>query len=49
MMTSRQRLQASLEHRQPDRVCVDLGATFVSGETFHTIRLPCGVVVAPSS
>jgi len=31
MMTSRQRLQASLEHRQPDRVCVDLGATFVSG------------------
>jgi hypothetical protein len=31
MMTSRQRLQATLEHRQPDRVCVDLGATFVSG------------------
>ena len=31
MMTSRQRLRATLDHRQPDRVCVDLGATFVSG------------------
>jgi len=29
--TSRQRLQAALEHRQPDRVCVDFGATFVTG------------------
>ena len=30
-MNSRQRLQATLEHRQPDRVCVDFGATFVTG------------------
>ena len=30
-MTSRQRLQATLDHRQPDRVCVDFGATFVTG------------------
>jgi hypothetical protein len=30
-MNSRQRLQAALDHRQPDRVCVDFGATFVTG------------------
>ena len=30
-MNSRERLQATLEHRQPDRVCVDFGATFVTG------------------
>jgi hypothetical protein len=30
-MLSRQRLQATLAHRQPDRVCVDFGATFVTG------------------
>lgn len=30
-MTSRQRLQATLSHRQPDRVCVDFGATAVTG------------------
>ena len=30
-MTSRERLLAALDHRQPDRVCVDLGATPVSG------------------
>lgn len=30
-MTSRQRLAATLKHQQPDRVCVDLGATFVTG------------------
>ncbi len=30
-MTSRQRLQAALTHRQPDRVCVDFGSTFVTG------------------
>jgi len=29
--TSRQRLQATLNHRQPDRVCVDFGATPVTG------------------
>lgn len=30
-MTSRERLKATLEHRQPDRACVDFGATFVTG------------------
>ncbi len=30
-MTSRERLMATLAHTQPDRVCVDLGATPVSG------------------
>ncbi len=30
-MTSRQRLQTTLAHRQPDRVCVDFGSTFVTG------------------
>lgn len=30
-MDSRTRLQTTLEHRQPDRVCVDFGATTVSG------------------
>jgi hypothetical protein len=31
MMTSKQRLQATLNHQQPDRVCVDFGATPVTG------------------
>ena len=30
-MTGRERLQATLDHRQPDRVCVDFGATFITG------------------
>jgi hypothetical protein len=30
-MTSRERLIATLSHRQPDRVCVDFGATAVTG------------------
>jgi len=30
-MNSRQRLEATLNHRQPDRVCVDFGATFITG------------------
>jgi hypothetical protein len=30
-MTSRERLAATLAHRQPDHVCVDFGATFVTG------------------
>jgi hypothetical protein len=30
-MTSRERLQATLNHQQPDRVCVDFGASSVSG------------------
>ena len=30
-MTSRERLQATLNHRNPDRVCVDFGSTAVTG------------------
>ncbi|HID23907.1 MAG TPA: methyltransferase, partial [Planctomycetaceae bacterium] len=30
-MTGRERLAATLAHREPDRVCVDFGATFVTG------------------
>jgi len=30
-MNSRERLQATLGHRQPDRVCVDFGSTAVTG------------------
>ncbi len=30
-MNSRQRLEATLHHQQPDRVCVDFGSTFVTG------------------
>ena len=31
IMTHRERLQAALAHEQPDRVCVDFGATSVTG------------------
>ena len=37
MLTSRGRLQATLEHRQPDRVCVDLGAYTSSGIAASTL------------
>jgi hypothetical protein len=40
-MNSRARLQAALDHRQPDRVCVDFGATFVTGihvSVVHRLR-----------
>lgn len=30
-MTGRERLAATLEHRQPDRVCVDFGTTAITG------------------
>ena len=30
-MTSRERLAATLDHREPDRVCVDFGAGFQTG------------------
>ena len=30
-MTPRERLQATLEHREPDKLCVDFGATAVTG------------------
>lgn len=40
-MTSRERLQATLQHQQPDQVCVDFGATFVTGihvSVVHQLR-----------
>ena len=40
-MTSRERLHAALHHRQPDRVPVDFGATFVTGihvSVVHRLR-----------
>ncbi len=40
-MNSRERLQAALNHRQPDRVPVDFGATFVTGihvSVVHMLR-----------
>ena len=36
-MTSRERLIATLNHRQPDRVCVDFGATAVTGIYVGTV------------
>ena len=30
-MTSKERLIATLNHRQPDRVCVDFGGTWITG------------------
>src|SRR5699024_10479384 len=34
IMTSRQRLRATLNHQQPDHVCVDFGGTWITG--IHT-------------
>jgi hypothetical protein len=36
-MTSRERLQATLEHKQPDTLCVDFGATAVTGMGVCTV------------
>ncbi len=36
-MTSRERLQATLNHQQPDQVCVDLGSTAVTGIHVSTV------------
>ena len=39
--TSRARLQSALDHRQPDGVCVDFGASFVTGlhvSVVHRLR-----------
>ncbi len=36
-MTSRERFEATLNHRQPDRVCVDLGSTMTSGISASTL------------
>lgn len=37
-MSSRERLHAALDHRQPDRVCVDFGATFVTGMNVSVVH-----------
>lgn len=40
-MNSRERLHATLNHQSPDRVCVDFGATFVTGihvSVVHRLR-----------
>jgi hypothetical protein len=40
-MTHRERLQATLNHRQPDALCADMGATAVTGiavSTVHRLR-----------
>ena len=48
MLTSRERLQTTLNHRQPDRVCVDLGATYVSGAHASTVsRLRAALLGEP--
>ena len=36
-MTSRERFEATLNHEQPDRVCVDFGATLVTGISASTL------------
>jgi Uroporphyrinogen decarboxylase (URO-D) len=46
MMTSRERVQAVLEHHEPDRVPCDLGATTVSGihvDTVYKLRQALGL------
>ena len=39
VMNSRQRVEAALDHRQPDRVPLDLGATYVSGMQVSSVYL----------
>lgn len=38
-MNSKERLQATLNHREPDRVCVDFGSTAVTGVHVHMVEL----------
>lgn len=47
-MTSRERVRAALEHREPDKVPMDFGATGVTGiaaSTAHKIRVALGLSV----
>ena len=39
-MNSRQRVQASLNHQQPDRVPLDMGSTAVTGIAAATYTAP---------
>jgi len=39
MMTSRERVERVLNHREPDRVPMDLGATVVTGMHVRTVYL----------
>jgi hypothetical protein len=49
-MTSKQRLRAAIEHRQPDRVPVDFGASFITGihcSVVEGLRRHYGLVPRP--
>ncbi|MFB3879867.1 MAG: uroporphyrinogen decarboxylase family protein [Armatimonadota bacterium] len=49
-MTSRQRVQAALNHREPDRVPVDMGSSFVTGiaaTTYARLKRSLGLNGAP--
>lgn len=49
-MTSRERVQAAIEHRQPDRVPIDLGATGQTGISASTLfRLRCALGMAATA
>lgn len=50
MMTSRERVARALNHEQPDRVPLDLGATAVTGiaaSTLHRLRGALGLPQRP--
>jgi uroporphyrinogen-III decarboxylase len=49
-MNSRERFLATINHREPDRVCLDLGATWVSGiaaPTYAALREALGLPKEP--
>ena len=49
-MTSRERVQAALEHREPDRVPIDMGSSFVTGivvTTYAKLRRKLGLNHTP--
>jgi uroporphyrinogen-III decarboxylase len=49
-MTSRERVLAALDHREPDRVPIDLGGTFVTGisaSALHALRRHLGLEDRP--
>ncbi len=44
-MASRERLDTTLDHRQPDRVCVDVGGTFNTGVHVATVSRLRGAIL----
>ena len=47
MMTSRERVLAAIEHREPDRVPIDVGGSSVTtliGEAYERLKVHLGVV-----